>query len=177
MFTNMQIKPHWYIMSGDLISAEWILYTPSHLAGLTDGIIEWGTVMKRKRWQHGRQPKHLPFRGLPLLFASEGITLPLSRYQRDFTPYQAQATHDHTIVDLLISSADDVNLGMTRQLNALRWSLPHWRGRVRLGAACRSITVCRAEPSSNMRIIHLASLCVKIPTCPGFLLLRARRLV
>lgn len=46
--------------------------------------------MKRKRWQHGGQPKHLPFQGLPLLLASDGITLPLSRYQRDFTPYQAQ---------------------------------------------------------------------------------------
>lgn len=97
-------------MSGDLISAAWILYTLTHLVpGLGDGIIEWGTVMKRKRRQHGGQPKHLPFQRLPLPFACEEITLPLSRYQRDFTPYQAQATRDHNVADLLISSAGDVN--------------------------------------------------------------------
>lgn len=35
--------------------------------------------------------------------------------------------------------------------------------------SCCCLTLCRAEPSSNMKIIHLASVCVKIPTCPAFL--------
>lgn len=45
-------------------------------------------------------------------------------------------------------------------------SCGHWKKVI-----CCFLTVCRADPSSIRKIIHLGCLCVKILVCPGFLLL------
>lgn len=112
-------KTHTNIMSDDWISAEWILYILTHLARLGDRIIEWRTVMKRKRWQHGGRPKASALLGFASAVCSREITLPLSPYQRNFTPYWAQFAGDHNAVGSLIGSADDVCWWTTWQRNTL----------------------------------------------------------
>lgn len=151
---------------------------------LSDRVIKWGRVMKRHEHQHeghcGLFLFELPLFLCGWMLAWIEITPPLSGYQHDFTPGEEKATHlaFHRrgncfgrwchLRDVRVIFTHFFFFMQETDRRPLTWRLPHYWGTVKLRAACCSITVCRAEASSNMRIIHLASLCVKIPTCPGF---------
>lgn len=130
--------------------------------------------MKRHGRQHKGQREVFVF-GFAFFFclcSRMQITPPLSVHQRDFTPGQSASR------TLCRFHRDGncfgrcVTMSSTATPSGL---LPHRQRRSTCICCCiaeeqwsSELLYAEQNPFSNMKIIHLASVCVKIPTCPGF---------